>query len=120
MILQLPWPPSLNTYWRHVGHKTLLSAAGRQYRTDVIAAVFDQYPLHKPLESRLSVQITALPPDRRSRDLDNLLKGPLDAMEHAGVYVNDSQIDDLHIIRGPRLPGGHLVVFVERIEGGTP
>ena len=35
----------------------------------------------------------AFPPDRRRRDLDNLQKPLLDALQHAGVYEDDSQID---------------------------
>jgi crossover junction endodeoxyribonuclease RusA len=35
----------------------------------------------------------AFPPDRRRRDLDNIQKPVLDALEHAAVYEDDSQID---------------------------
>jgi crossover junction endodeoxyribonuclease RusA len=35
----------------------------------------------------------AFPPDRRRRDLDNIQKPVLDALQHAGVYEDDSQID---------------------------
>ena len=121
MILQLPWPPSVNTYWRHTSRGTLLSAKGRQFRADVEACVFEQHAGCKPLAGRLRVEIIAMPPDKRKRDLDNLFKGVLDAMERAGVYENDGQIDDLHIKRGEITAGGHLVVFVEEIknEKGT-
>ena len=36
-------------------------------------------------------------PDRRRRDVDNLLKSLLDALDHAEVYEDDSQIQDLRI-----------------------
>ena len=36
--LTLPWPPTVNTYYRNVNGKTLISEKGRQYR----AAVADQ------------------------------------------------------------------------------
>jgi Holliday junction resolvase RusA-like endonuclease len=36
-------------------------------------------------------------PDRRRRDVDNLLKSLLDGLGHAGVYEDDSQIQDLRI-----------------------
>jgi Holliday junction resolvase RusA-like endonuclease len=31
--------------------------------------------------------------------LDNVLKSLLDACEHAGCYENDSQIDEIRIVR---------------------
>lgn len=56
------------------------------------------------------------PPDRRRRDLDNALKGTLDALEKAGVYNDDGQIDKLSIERGEVVKGGALVVRIQAIE----
>jgi crossover junction endodeoxyribonuclease RusA len=98
--LTLPWPPSVNRLWRCVGGRVLLSADGRAYRQAVAVAVLEQHGSGDPLTGRLSMTIRAYPPDRRRRDLDNLLKAILDSLEHAGsVYVNDSQIDHLSIHR---------------------
>jgi crossover junction endodeoxyribonuclease RusA len=98
--LILPWPPSVNRIWRSVGGRVLLSADGRAYRQAVAVAVVEQHGAGDPLAGRLSMTIRAYPPDRRRRDLDNLLKAILDSLEHAGsVYVNDSQIDHLSIHR---------------------
>lgn len=52
-----------------------------------------------PMEGRLAVVIHATMPDKRKRDIENIQKALLDSLEHAGVYIDDSQIDDLHIIR---------------------
>jgi len=52
----------------------------------------------------------AFPPDRRRRDLDNLQKSTLDALEHAGLYEDDSQIDLLIARRCEVAPGGKLIV----------
>jgi crossover junction endodeoxyribonuclease RusA len=54
----------------------------------------------------------AFPPDRRRRDLDNLAKPTLDALEHAGVYEDDSQIDLLIIRRRDVVDGGRLEASV--------
>jgi len=54
---------------------------------------------------RLKVILYAYPPDKRHRDLDNIQKPALDALEGM-VFDNDSQIDDLRTIRmAPRQPG---------------
>jgi Holliday junction resolvase RusA-like endonuclease len=49
-----------------------------------------------------------------------VLKPLLDAMEHAGVYENDSQIDELHIIRHPPIKGGACSVVLVPISQRTP
>lgn len=72
-----------------------MSREGREYRAAVAAHVRSG-----SLRGRLAVEILALPPDRRRRDLDNALKAALDALTHAGVWEDDSQIDELTIIRG--------------------
>lgn len=112
--IALPWPPSMNHYWRAVpGRGVLVSAEGRQYRQNVYAEVLIQRAAKK-LAGRLAVTIHAYPPDKRRRDLDNMLKATLDALTHAGVWLDDQQIDDLHIVRGAA-GGGSLQVAVQEI-----
>jgi len=116
-VLDLPWPPSANRYWRHPGKGLhLISEAGRAYRRAVSQAVMLQPGPRFP-DARLRLVINVHAPDRRRRDLDNLLKATQDALEHAGVYGNDSQIDELHVQRAERCPGGVMVVKIFRIDG---
>jgi crossover junction endodeoxyribonuclease RusA len=93
--LVLPYPPSVNHYWRHVGPRVLLSRQGRVYRDAVTLAVYQQGAPR--LTGRLSLTLLVRCPDRRARDLDNMLKATLDALAYAGVYASDSQIDRLHV-----------------------
>jgi crossover junction endodeoxyribonuclease RusA len=104
--LDLPWPPSLNHYYRRVGARTLISRTGRQYRTAMIALLHRQFT--QPLLGRLQVTICAHPPDRRRRDLDNIQKALLDALQHAGVYADDCQIDSLTVHRCNPVPDGRI------------
>jgi crossover junction endodeoxyribonuclease RusA len=110
----LPWPPSVNHYWRHVGWRTLISREGRCYRRDVVALLAAQRV--RRMSGALTVEIDAFPPDRRARDLDNLLKGLLDSIQHAGVFEDDSQVDDLHIRRRAVVPGGRVKVRIARLD----
>ena len=55
----------------------------------------------------------AFPPDRRRRDLDNLQKPTLDALQHAGIYEDDSQIDLLVTQRCEVVPGGRLEIRLD-------
>ena len=106
--IRLPWPPSINNYWRANGRMRFISKAGRIFRDEVIATVRPD----KPLTGRLSVYIEAIPPTARSYDLDNLLKPTLDALQHAGVFENDNQIDQLRIDRRPKSHPGCLDVSI--------
>ena len=115
MIFSLPWPPSLNTYYRHISRgklagRTLLSERGRQYRIDSLAAIYEQNVPTGLYQNRIGITIGACPPDNRKRDLDNLLKSVLDALTHTRVIRDDSDIDDLRIVRGSKVPGGLLTI----------
>lgn len=94
------WPPSVNTYWRRNGNRYYISEKGRKFKNHV----FDVLASNKVFfgkDDRLKVTILAYPPDRRRRDLDNIQKGVLDSLEKAGIYHDDSQIDELRILRMP-------------------
>lgn len=113
----LPWPPTVNMYYRHVGLKVLISADGRAYRKRVGLEVMLQKVPRDVFSTRLSLAIIAEPPDRRVRDLDNLLKPTLDCLQATRVIENDSLIDQLTICRGPpRKEGGQLLITVSDAE----
>jgi len=54
----------------------------------------------------------AFPPDFRRRDLDNTVKSVADALQDAGIYLDDSQIDMLVARRREVVAGGRLDVRV--------
>ena len=111
--ITLPWPPSVNTYWRNFDGRMIISARGREYRD----TVGDQMTLQKMVKhfiGHLRVEIEEYRPDKRRRDLDNLLKATLDGLAHAGVYEDDSQIVDLHIYWAKDI-GGMLKIKIEEI-----
>lgn len=107
--LTLPWPPTVNTYYRSIIQKgrpiVLLSKAGRQYKQTVDEII--EYRQCRALHpGRVKLEIVAHPPDRRKRDLDNLLKPLIDAIAGKGKIIqDDSQIDSLSIYRSPELKG---------------
>jgi len=65
-------------------------------------------------DDRIRMCVEVYPPDKRRRDLDNLMKATADSLQHAQVYPDDSQIDDLRIIRMPTY-AGQLLIFMESI-----
>ena len=104
----LPYPPSINTYYRTYQGRMLISKKGREYRK----LVEEELVGTAVVNGRVAVEIRIFPPDRRRRDLDNVQKALLDAIEHAGVIEDDSMVDDLHTIRGEVLSGGMAVVTI--------
>ncbi|WP_413730822.1 RusA family crossover junction endodeoxyribonuclease [Sodalis sp. RH22] len=111
----LPYPPTVNTYWRHARGRNYISEKGTRYRAEVIAIILRER-LDIKLTSRLKVKLLASVPDRRIRDIDNLFKAPLDALVHGGMINDDGQIDDLRIIRGERVKGGALEIVITELE----
>ena len=115
IVLTLPFPPSVNGYWRNINGRTLISAKGRAYKKAVARLAQWNYAA-KQLESRLEVLVILHPPDRRKRDIDNSMKALLDSMQAAGVYLDDSQIDRLAIERGEIKKGGAAIVTISEIN----
>jgi crossover junction endodeoxyribonuclease RusA len=115
MMLTLPYPPSVNRYYRRVGQRTLISKEGRDYRAAVIRLANTKTPIY----GRLDVSVLLSPPDKRRRDLDNTLKALLDALQHAGVYLDDSQIDRLLVERSGVIKGGQAEVVIQSMEAAA-
>ncbi|MFW5690787.1 MAG: RusA family crossover junction endodeoxyribonuclease [Planctomycetota bacterium] len=112
MELTLPFPPSVNHYYRRVGPRTLISREGRAFRKEVCARLGGGGPRKPPAGGRIALAMDAFPPDRRRRDLDNLLKCTQDSLSHAGVFEDDSQIDLLAVRRCEVVHGGTVVIRV--------
>ena len=113
LALELPFPPSVNHYWRRVGFRTLISREGRRFRERVMALLAARKV--QPISGRLSVELDLYPPDNRRRDLDNLPKAVLDALQHGGAYEDDSQIVRLALEKRDPVPGGLTIVRIEAV-----
>jgi crossover junction endodeoxyribonuclease RusA len=110
--LRLPYPPSVNQYYRKFRNTMVISERGRRFLKEVKATV----GAVKMELGRLLVEIDVHPPDRRKRDIDNVCKATLDALTKAGVYQDDSQIDVLVVIRRGVVPDGCLEVKVKQVK----
>lgn len=113
---ELPWPPSVNHYYRHVGAKVLISREGRKYR-EMIVSRFRSEDV-KTFRCPVEISIELYPPDRRRRDADNSLKCLLDALTHGGLYGDDSQIIRLVVTkREPMPPDGMTYIRIKEWTG---
>lgn len=122
MKLVLPFPPSVNAYWRApnkgpLAGRHLVSADGRKYQSAASVAIIEQLRrLPKPSTEQASVEITLYPPDARRRDLDNYNKALFDALTHAGVWEDDSQVKRMLVEWGPIVPKGRVEITIRKYE----
>jgi crossover junction endodeoxyribonuclease RusA len=112
--LTLPYPPTVNHYWGQVGSKKFLGKKGKEFRESVFLCVYSAQ--EGRLNARLHMEVYLYPPDNRKRDVDNVLKPLLDALEHAGTYENDSQIDKLCVTRMEVTKGGYCDVVITELN----
>lgn len=109
-MVELPYPPSVNHYWRHYRGRTVISDEGRAFRKAVGAALAAAGV--RPLDGPLAVAVEVYPPDRRRRDIDNLQKSLVDALEHGGAFHDDAQIVWLLTEKADVVPGGKTIVRI--------
>ena len=117
MNFELPFPVSVNLYYRSINRgkfcQSIISKRGREYRGLVLGVIAENPP--ETLTGRLKVIVKLYPPDRRKRDIDNLMKSLLDALTHAEVWEDDSQIDILRISREEIRKGGSAEVTIRML-----
>lgn len=112
LTITLPWPVSVNRQWRSYGSRVVLSRELQRWRK-VAAMALGAQKIERFEAKRLKVTMLAFPPDKRRRDIDNLAKGVLDLLQKCDVFEDDSQIDDLRVIRKEKLKGGKVEITIE-------
>ena len=112
----LPYPPSINHYYLRTRKGMAINATGKAYRQLIWLTLRECIDKGKKwrgeaLEGDLMVEIIIYPPDKRKRDMDNIKKALFDALQHAGLYKDDSQIVDDHTIKINKVVKGGLIDF---------
>ena len=115
LILSLPFPPSVNSYRTVYRGMMRLSKEGRAFKAAVSDYVVE-YRVPKLGDSKLRISMVLFPRDKRKIDIDNRIKSVLDALQDAGVFNDDFQVDELSIVRGKPVKGGAIRVMIEQIE----
>lgn len=111
MILALPYPPSINHYWRVVKGRPIKSREGRAYTTKAAWLAKAAMRGAGPMEGPVRVEVSVYRP-RKSGDLDNTLKVLLDSMRGV-VFVDDSQVVEIHARRNDDASNPRAIVTVE-------
>jgi crossover junction endodeoxyribonuclease RusA len=110
----LPYPPSANRMWRHVGKKVLRSREYEAWRAQcglIIRQETNGFGLAGPYA--MTVQVGR--PDRRRRDLDNLLKPIGDVMVLAGAVEDDCHCQRIDASWSDEVTGVHVRLLQTRL-----
>ena len=113
----LPFPPSMNTYWRNLNGRTLLSAKGRKYKNDVAYTVYKQLKKKPvPITGNVAVKIEFYPPNNIRRDMDNCFKALFDSLTTAKVWCDDSQIKRIEAKWCEPTKNGSTIISILTLE----
>ena len=115
IVLSLPFPPSVNSYRTVYRGMMRLSKEGRAFKAAVSDYVVE-YRVPKLGDKKLRISMVLFPRDKRKIDIDNRIKSVLDALQDAGVFDDDFQVDELSIVRGVPIKGGAIRVLIEEID----
>ena len=96
--LSLPYPPSVNRLWRS-------SAGGRMYRSkeynswrDAAGWSVSSQAKGKGIKGFYTLEVRAVKPDKRRRDLGNLEKAISDLLQEVKVIEDDCLCQDIHLM----------------------
>lgn len=112
----LPYPPSVNHYWRHTKTgRHYISEAGRKFKAKAteICQQFD------PFVGPVAICLDVYYPDNRNRDPDNINKGLFDSLVSAGLIEDDNNkiVVDFRSRNCGIKKGGLVVVKIKSIGG---
>jgi crossover junction endodeoxyribonuclease RusA len=119
--IRLPLPPSVNEYQPHaIVHGRVIryfSEAGKKFKNDCLAAVLSHFNGWPPDPFTGPVKLLAVlhGRNRQPYDIDNRIKPLLDALTECRVWLDDSQVNQLVVSRGPVSAGGRVDVTIEPI-----
>ena len=107
--LTLPFPVTTNSLYRNVPGRGRVKT--ERHRTWRQAAGWDLEQQKPPrVEGPISLEIAVCRPDRRKRDISNLIKCVEDLLVDHGVIEDDSLVHDLRIHWQPGIEGARVTI----------
>lgn len=113
-FLELPLPPTINSYYQFHGHRRFVGAKGLQFKKEV-AHIVSQFPIRFGT-ARLELTATFHFKTKLRQDLSNRVKALEDALVQAGLFDDDSQIDIEHLYRGNVIKSGKTMLQINVID----
>ena len=94
MILHLPFPPSVWKLYTGSGKFRRRSSEYATWRT-IAGYAINQQSAGKSIAGPWSMEIAAYRPDKRRRDIDNLIKAVSDTLVSMNVVADDSEMQSV-------------------------
>ena len=118
LTLQLPYPVSMNSIWRVYKGRQVQSKEAIKYKNEVkYIATQKKHPItHDNVSVILELQPKQTISGRayeKCIDLDNCIKATLDALQGV-IIANDKQVKRIYAYYGDPIPGGGLLVTIEK------
>lgn len=104
MELTMDLPPSVNSLWRIGSNRKLYRSPDYQVWRKAVMWQLSVQAKFNQVDVPYKLTIRAVRPDKRKRDLDNIIKALSDILESSGIIKNDSlaqHIDIAWVEEGP-------------------
>ena len=114
IVLHLPFPVSTNHIWRHRGGRGYLSERYKAWQKEAGQEWLAQRKNQpKAISGRYGAILIFTKPDKRKRDLDNLIKGVKDFLVDMAVIDDDNLCEKLYVRWGTKkeAPLGSKVIL---------
>lgn len=108
----LPYPPSINGYWRNFKGRQIISKRGRDYANSVAEKMLELKLHSEMISCNVTFEMTINPPTLRKYDVDNFTKGVFDALTKCGFWVDDEQVQKLTVAKGVKTPAGNVEISI--------
>lgn len=104
IVIDLPFPPSVNSIWRGSGRHVYRSTKYKDWIADAWGCWLCQRATQKEksIKGYYTLEIIINAPDGRRRDLGNYEKVVSDFLESSHIIDNDCLCQDLHLAWGAK------------------
>tara|TARA_R110001606_G_scaffold168710_2_gene313435 strand:+ start:1152 stop:1514 length:363 start_codon:yes stop_codon:yes gene_type:complete len=108
-ILLLPYPPSVNALWRNAGGRTYKTKRYTDWAADAARHISLQDKI-ETIRTPVQVELAVGRPDKRRRDIDNVVKAVFDLLEHHEILENDSLVHDFRAYWSHEVVGVQVII----------
>ena len=110
----MPYPPSVNGMYNRSPHGVFVKEKVKQYKKEVYFTLRNKIICFE--DASVFLDISIYPPDKRERDIDNILKVTFDCIQLLTIVNRDSQIQDLAVHRKFVIEKGRIDLIIHAMN----